>query len=109
MTDAEGDVNDLTSVGGMPATLALLVLAERREPSGFGVENALTDRRARALRLTTASQRCLLVLAERREPSGFGVENALTDRRARAQYRSIDKVLTSAGPVGSRQTADIRL
>ncbi|QDV86420.1 Transposase DDE domain protein [Stieleria magnilauensis] len=31
MTDAGGDVNDLTSVGGIPATLALLVLAERRE------------------------------------------------------------------------------
>ncbi len=48
------------------------------------------------------------VLAERREPSGFG---AKTPRwtGGLAPCRSIDKVLTSDGPVGSRQTADDRL
>ena len=40
--------NRYDPAGVTPATLAQNVLAERREPSGVGVENALTDRRARA-------------------------------------------------------------
>ena len=42
-------------------------------------------------------------------PSWVTLWSIFLSGRARAQYRSIHKVLTSAGPVGSRQTADHQL